>query len=71
MKLTLLTEVTPYPEPAAYRRLCVETIHLLSMKNKNLPAAFRRLCVETNSSVAAVHIEKPAAFRRLCVETDE
>ena len=33
--------------PAAFRRLCVETIELDLMDAYGMPAAFRRLCVET------------------------
>ena len=55
--------------PAAFRRLCVETIFHPPIKPNEYPAAFRRLCVETpywlRSSVSSL----PAAFRRLCVET--
>ena len=35
--------------PAAFRRLCVETIELELMDEYGMPAAFRRLCVETNT----------------------
>ena len=34
--------------PAAFRRLCVETLINYSNILINLPAAFRRLCVETS-----------------------
>ena len=34
-------------EPAAFRRLCVETNHFFISSGARLPAAFRRLCVET------------------------
>ena len=33
--------------PAAFRRLCVETIFHKSFRKNDAPAAFRRLCVET------------------------
>ena len=33
--------------PAAFRRLCVETLIRASQNSIGLPAAFRRLCVET------------------------
>ena len=36
--------------PAAFRRLCVETIHIRKSPVNTPPAAFRRLCVETDSS---------------------
>ena len=57
-------------DPAAFRRLCVETIYNGAFIHREFPAAFRRLCVET------IYIPSyffcfvfPAAFRRLCVET--
>ena len=34
-------------DPAAFRRLCVETFWRLSASSACVPAAFRRLCVET------------------------
>ena len=34
--------------PAAFRRLCVETLHASCVKLICWPAAFRRLCVETS-----------------------
>ena len=34
-------------KPAAFRRLCVETILSSGMPLTKSPAAFRRLCVET------------------------
>ena len=56
-------------EPAAFRRLCVET-HLKHQKHRHHgPAAFRRLCVETYQRGRLSHSSLPAAFRRLCVET--
>ena len=35
------------PDPAAFRRLCVETQTPAKVEVKKKPAAFRRLCVET------------------------
>ena len=55
--------------PAAFRRLCVETDGMSSLKNWVKPAAFRRLCVETVTRPSTVNFSRPAAFRRLCVET--
>ena len=59
-----------FNQPAAFRRLCVETLKTVSDGLKHWPAAFRRLCVETpcrpNRSRAGLGT---AAFRRLCVET--
>ena len=34
-------------DPAAFRRLCVETIVVIDEAQNIFPAAFRRLCVET------------------------
>ena len=56
-------------DPAAFRRLCVETKSLIRPPVKKAPAAFRRLCVETLISIHPVENVLPAAFRRLCVET--
>ena len=56
-------------EPAAFRRLCVETAGMPSRMYVYRPAAFRRLCVETISWSATRPVKNPAAFRRLCVET--
>ena len=58
-------------EPAAFRRLCVETNHRHHCFIPDRPAAFRRLCVETAPPSAKVEIREPAAFRRLCVETNK
>ena len=55
--------------PAAFRRLCVETVAPFSFSQSFRPAAFRRLCVETNGVSSAHTGADPAAFRRLCVET--
>ena len=56
-------------EPAAFRRLCVETPLGLTGLSDLPPAAFRRLCVETVDSGLKQAFFTPAAFRRLCVET--
>ena len=37
----------PTKDPAAFRRLCVETSIPIRLAIQVLPAAFRRLCVET------------------------
>ena len=58
-----------YGQPAAFRRLCVETLSLSGIHPKRLPAAFRRLCVETLMQFFNWKAKAPAAFRRLCVET--
>ena len=55
--------------PAAFRRLCVETLSVLFVVVFNVPAAFRRLCVETRPRQPKQERWGPAAFRRLCVET--
>ena len=57
------------PFPAAFRRLCVETVFLILVWAKPFPAAFRRLCVETPDERVEPDYTDPAAFRRLCVET--
>ena len=56
--------------PAAFGRLCVETIHLGQGACFCIePAAFGRLCVETvGMALLSVYVV-PAAFGRLCVET--
>ena len=56
-------------DPAAFRRLCVETVHMVIKKPFISPAAFRRLCVETRNTETLKDSVLPAAFRRLCVET--
>ena len=56
--------------PAAFRRLCVETVSDNSYRKfQTEPAAFRRLCVETVTDESTERHDEPAAFRRLCVET--
>ena len=40
--------------PAAFRRLCVETLNLATLLVSTGPAAFRRLCVETNRKATTV-----------------
>ena len=40
--------------PAAFRRLCVETIHIRKSPVNTPPAAFRRLCVETAEGIADI-----------------
>ena len=55
--------------PAAFRRLCVETMLRQQCQISFVPAAFRRLCVETGNERTIFSPFKPAAFRRLCVET--
>ena len=55
--------------PAAFRRLCVETLSAQYSAIISRPAAFRRLCVETFLTISRDEKNFPAAFRRLCVET--
>ena len=55
--------------PAAFRRLCVETERRRKSLPCRQPAAFRRLCVETVKIDYGCFVSFPAAFRRLCVET--
>ena len=47
MKLSIDLPYTVSDKPAAFRRLCVETAHLVRNNVIEGPAAFRRLCVET------------------------
>ena len=42
--------------PAAFRRLCVETLKPFILLGLTMPAAFRRLCVETICVYAAVKL---------------
>ena len=56
-------------EPAAFGRLCVETVVELPNALPCEPAAFGRLCVETIDANPTPFVEGPAAFGRLCVET--
>ena len=56
-------------QPAAFRRLCVETSEMFGAVESAVPAAFRRLCVETIPTDNRPNRSYPAAFRRLCVET--
>ena len=55
--------------PAAFGRLCVETLRLIELLFKERPAAFGRLCVETFFCPSISSKISPAAFGRLCVET--
>ena len=58
-----------YNYPAAFGRLCVETLRTNIKPLKSTSAAFGRLCVETCAAFAMVCPCAPAAFGRLCVET--
>ena len=64
-----LNSRTLWFDPAAFRRLCVETCGRADTWRWRGPAAFRRLCVETFSVKRFLRKNQPAAFRRLCVET--
>ena len=55
--------------PAAFGRLCVETVHQIVICRLKSPAAFGRLCVETVVRRDFIQPVHPAAFGRLCVET--
>ena len=57
------------PSPAAFGRLCVETVIKTNISKNIIPAAFGRLCVETPRGRRAGNKSLPAAFGRLCVET--
>ena len=69
MKLDHISSRVGVISPAAFRRLCVETLNFKKRTKNEDPAAFRRLCVETQPPVQQWLICPPAAFRRLCVET--
>ena len=69
LKLLLEQETGEKVTPAAFRRLCVETVCSPRRQYVHSPAAFRRLCVETISWTNFGNGWLPAAFRRLCVET--
>ena len=57
--------------PAAFGRLCVETMRGAISRSISNPAAFGRLCVETIFHAGEIFDDQqPAAFGRLCVETD-
>ena len=45
-------------QPAAFRRLCVETHINLVVNTGRHPAAFRRLCVETTISFTPNYLER-------------
>ena len=47
MKLMVMIITKYWSNPAAFRRLCVETILGFNISSVRFPAAFRRLCVET------------------------
>ena len=53
MKLELSSNKYENEEPAAFRRLCVETWPFLMRVSLASPAAFGRLCVETISISAS------------------
>ena len=57
-------------DPAAFGRLCVETLRFAIVATGADPAAFGRLCVETRPAECFVFQPFPAAFGRLCVETE-
>ena len=69
MKLKTIIADTKYASPAAFGRLCVETMQGLKFRLLQRPAAFGRLCVETLAIDAFNALVPPAAFGRLCVET--
>ena len=69
LKLATLSLIFLFKGPAAFRRLCVETLAKRAYLELCGPAAFRRLCVETDQATKRGVKCGPAAFRRLCVET--
>ena len=49
LKLNIYFHAQPHLLPAAFRRLCVETVLAFRIRIRQTnPAAFRRLCVETS-----------------------
>ncbi|RKW30661.1 MAG: hypothetical protein D8B47_00585 [Kingella sp. (in: b-proteobacteria)] len=54
---------TPSAQPAAFRRLCVETVRFLCERRKRQPAAFRRLCVETGVHSLPRRRQMPSRLR--------
>ena len=71
LKLDDLRGLTVFlAQPAAFGRLCVETMESEQYTSLSAPAAFGRLCVETMESEQYTSLSTPAAFGRLCVETD-
>ena len=55
--------------PAAFGRLCVDTVMMRLALSVAYSAAFGRLCVETGSADKIPLCDRAAAFGRLCVET--
>ena len=50
-------------DPAAFGRLCVETMGLKKVSDKSLPAAFGRLCVETTAKAVLPILGLPSRLR--------
>ena len=69
LKQILMRSLEPYDPPAAFGRLCVETVAFGFWGLVTGPAAFGRLCVETSYLSDYSSLNRPAAFGRLCVET--
>ena len=51
LKLKAVLAKAEKPKPAAFGRLCVETLLIIMKKREKIPAAFGRLCVETLEQV--------------------
>ena len=51
MKLLIADRAGDYSAPAAFGRLCVETLDGISGSIRRNPAAFGRLCVETATTI--------------------
>ena len=62
LKLLVAVVLLVVVEPAAFRRLCVETRFQTARISAQIPAAFRRLCVET---VAVASLLRPLSASRL------
>ena len=63
MKQPVRLAVLPAARPAAFRRLCVETIWPAKQTHGAAPAAFRRLCVETVAKLRTSHARDPSRLQ--------
>ena len=70
MKLVSLDDTTTEPLPAAFGRLCVETIHPVKVKVSYIRQPPSGGCVLKHLKMYQKNqTHWPAAFGRLCVET--
>ena len=63
LKLYQAVDITYYLVPAAFGRLCVETLVATSALLSLLPAAFGRLCVETICASTTNSLPVPSRLR--------